>query len=163
MTDQNPPETPAIDITDEDIQATQKVVASTALKSDKGWEILRQLYLESAKKLLTTQGFTYPVLANRDTLEDKLSDPVAFRRSFDTLLQDLRQYKLDLDRIHAKHEGRSGKPKEADWPILFAISQEYSDLMHRFDSVIAPLIFSLVDVLQKEHGDLLETAPHPTQ
>ncbi len=163
MTEQHTPETPAADITEEDIRATEEVVASTALKSDKGWEILRQLYLESAKKLLTTQGFTYPVLRNMAVLEEKLSDPAGFRKSFNTLLQDLQQYKADLDRIQAKHQGRSGKPTEAEWPILFALSQEYSDLMHRFDTVIGPLIFSLVEIIQQEHGDLLETTTTDAQ
>lgn len=159
MTEQNVPETPEVDITDEDLRATEEVVASTVLKSDKGWEILRQLYLEGAKKLLTTQGFTFPVLKNMAILEDKLSDPIGFKKSFDTLLQDLQQYKADLDKIQAKHAGKSGKPTEAEWPIMFALSQEYSDLMHRFDTVVAPLIFSLVETIQKEHGDLLESAP----
>jgi len=158
MTNQS--QTPDVDITDEDIRATEEVVASTVLKSDKGWEVLRQMYHESAKKLLSTQGFTYPVLANMDTLKEKLSDPEGFQKSMQTLIGDLQDYKQQIDAIYAKHKDKSGKPTEAEWPILFALSQDYTNLMHHFDTVISPLVFSLVDVIRAEHGDLLEM---PTQ
>lgn len=156
MSEQHTEQNPEVTITDEDLRATEEVVAGTALKSDKGWEILRQLYLESSKRLLSTQGFTFPVLNNMDTLKEKLSDPEGFQKSMQTLINDLRDYKERLDHIYSRHQGKSGKPKEAEWPILFTLSQEYSNLMHHFDSVIAPLIFSLVDIIRQEHGELLE-------
>lgn len=151
------PSSPASpDLTDADIRETEKVVASTVLKSNKGWDILRELYKEAAKKLLTTQGFTYPVLANRDKIDEHLSDPEGFRRSFNTLLSDLKAYKERLDGIWVKHKDESGTPTEAQWPVMFALSQEYSDTIDHFDQVIAPLIFSLVEVLTAEYSDLIE-------
>lgn len=145
-----------VEITDADLRATEEVVAGTALKSDKGWEILRQLYLESSHRLLTTQGFTFPVLNNIDALKEKLSDPEGFQKSMQTLIGDLKEYKERLDHIYSRHLDKSGKPTEAEWPIMFALSQEYSDLMNHFDNVISPLIFSLVDIISREYGELLE-------
>lgn len=161
--EKNPNEAPAdvqdVDLTKEDIEATQRVVADAVLKSETGWEVLNQMYHQCAKKLLHTQGFTLPVMNQLDTLKEKLDDPDGFTRCFNTLLGDIKQYKESLDVLHQKHAGRTGVPPEKDWPVMFSISMEYSNLETHFETVIAPLILSLIEVIREQHGDMLELTP----
>jgi hypothetical protein len=147
------------DLTKEDIEATQRVVADAVLKSSTGWEVLNQMHRGCAQKLLHTQGFTLPVINQLDALKKELDDPEAFTRCFQTLLGDIKQYKERLDELLSKHKDRSGTPEEKDWPVLFSISMEYSNLDNHFETVIAPLILSLIEVIREQHGDMLELTP----
>lgn len=143
-------------LTDEDMQAAQAAVADAVLKSEHSWGILREMHRQCATNLLTTQGFTLPVIKALPTLRTKLSDPEAFERSFNTLLGDIKSLKEDLDQISLSYKDRSGVPSEQDWPEIFAISQQYSNLLTRFDQVIVPLTFSLIEIIKKEHGELIQ-------
>jgi hypothetical protein len=145
----------SLDINKDNVEEVQAAVADHLLKSEQSWDILNSLYLECANKLLHTRGFTVPVLAQMSVLKEKLNDPDGFQRSFSTLLNDIQAFKLQLDGIQAQHQGKTGTPTEADWPTIFAISQNYSNLISYFESVIAPLIFTLIDVIKAEHGDML--------
>jgi hypothetical protein len=150
-------------LTQEDLLATQGVVADAVLKSATGWDVLQKMHHGCARKLLHTQGFTLPVINNLETLKEKLNDPDGFTRCFQTLLGDIKQYKERLDELQAKHHGRTGTPPEKDWPVIFSISMDYSNLDNRFETVIAPLILSLIEVIREEHGDLLELTPTPQE
>lgn len=151
------------ELSQEDIQATQGVVADAVLKSSTGWSVLDEMYRGCAQKLLHTQGFTLPVINELDTLKTKLDDPEAFTRCFHTLLGDIKQFKERLDTLHQKHHGKTGTPTEDEWQLLFTISMEYSNLVNHFETVIAPLILSLINVIRDQHGDMLEINPKPAE
>lgn len=145
-------------LTEDDILKTQKYVASAALVSDKGWQILDEMYRLAATKLLSTQNFTLPVLNQLTALKERLNDPTAFQKSFHTLLLDLQGFKTTLTAIYDRHAGKTGKPSEDDWQDLFGISQEYTNLLDYFDVVIAPLIFSLIEIIKEEYGEMIEVS-----
>lgn len=153
----------AVDTTEElsndELTATQAVLADAVLATDQGWDVLTKMYLGCSQKLLTTQGFTLPVLNQYESLKSELNDPVAFTKCFQTLLSDLRTYQEKLNRLYATHSGRSGVPTTEEYPILLDASLEYSNLITHFETVITPLIMSLIEVIRSEHGDLLEVTP----
>lgn len=152
-----------VELTKEDIEATQGVVADAVLKSSTGWDVLQQLYQNCAKKLLHTQGFTIPVMNQLETLKTELNDPDGFTRCFQTLLGDIKHHSNRLAELQKKHIGRTGTPQEKDWPVMFEISMEYSNLDNHFETVIAPLILSLIEVIREEHGDMLEINNQPEE
>jgi len=144
------------DLTDDDIIATQGVLSDAVLASAQGWDVLKKMYLGCSQKMLSTQGFTLPVLNQYENLKAELNDPVAFTKCFQTLLGDLSRYKEQLNALYATHSGYSGTPTQDEYPILLNASLEYSNMISHFETVITPLIMTLIDVISREHGDMLE-------
>lgn len=138
------------------VEIDESIVAAAALTSEQSWDILRELYVQCSQKAMHTEGFVIPVLGQLEVLKTKLSDPDGFIVSFKTLLGDIRAYNAAANALLARHKDHTGVPSETDRPEIFQISMEYSQLLAHFDGVITPLIFSLIDTLQAEHGDILE-------
>lgn len=131
-------------------------VAETVLKSESSWEILKQMSGMAVSQLMATQRFVLPVLSQLSVICEKLSDPEAFTRSFNTLTGDIQSHAKQLRSLAVEHEGKSGEPTEDEWPLIFSVSQEYSNLLTNFETVIQPLMLSLIDTVQKEYGDVVE-------
>lgn len=142
--------------TTEEIVIDESTVAAGVLVSENSWDVLTQLYKETLSKIFTTQGFVVPVIQCLPTLRTKLTDVPAFEKSFNTLINDIQSLTERLNICYELHKDRSGEPTQEDWAITFGVSQEYSNISMKFDSTVAPLIFSLVEIIKNEHGDLLE-------
>lgn len=143
--------------TDEQLRTTAKTVADKALRSDQSWDILTAMYQECARQVMSTQSFTVPIMTNESRLRESLTDADGFFESYRTFVNDLREYSDRLKELVSRHKDRTGEPDPVDWPVIFEISQEYSDLMDRFETVIKPLALSLMDILSQECPDLVTT------
>lgn len=141
---------------DNEIILDEGTVAAAVLTSEQSWEVLNGLYAAASQKILSTEGFVVPVMNQMAVLKEKLKDPVAFERSFTTLINDIRKLSDRLRLVFAQHSGKSGEPTQEEWTLTFSISQEYSNIITEFDVVIAPLIFSLIETIRDEHGDMLQ-------
>lgn len=146
----------AQELTQDDLLKTQAYVADAALKSPRCWDILRELNVLVSEKFMSTQAFTLPILNQMPVLEEKLNDPEAFKSSFATLQRDLLDFQQQVMTLAAKHQGRSGDPTPADWPVIHSISMDYSNLITHFETVISPLIFSLLETVQAEHNEMVD-------
>lgn len=153
MTEQQTPHSE--EITQADLRATEEVVADAVLRSDKSWDVLREFYGQLGGRILHTAQFTIPVLQNLNDIEQRLNDPVAFRKSFDTLMTDLQDIRGRLGELKVRHEGQTGEPTPEQWPMIFETSMEYQNLFHRMDTTINPLIQTLANVLKEEYSETL--------
>lgn len=142
-------------LTKDDLIETQRVVADHTLKSDKGFTILNHLHANCARLFMDTQAFVFPVLNNIDNIKAELNDPDAFQKSFSTLLGDLKTMKDSLDSTLAQHQGRSGKPTPAEWPIMFDASLNYNNIVHHYETVVHPLMMNLISVLEEEYPSMV--------
>ena len=134
----------------EEITAMQAEAADESLRSKEGWNIIHQFQSHIYAQLVNTSQFVVPVLNDIDTICEQVNDPQAFRNSFTPLMGDLAKMKLDADRLGAKHIGKKGQPTAAELPVVFSLSQDYSNIMANYEAVIQPLINSLNAILQAE-------------
>lgn len=134
----------------EEITAMQAEAADESLRSKEGWNIIHQFQSHIYAQLVNTSQFVVPVLNDLDIICEQVNDPQAFRNSFNTLMGDLARMKIDADRIGARHTGKQGQPTPAELPAVFALSQEYSNLMTHYEVVVQPLIDSLNHIIQAE-------------
>lgn len=139
-----------------DVIDMQSTVADASLRSEEGYDILLELYRCNAEILLLTSHFVLPVSNHIERICEDLSDPEGFKRSFITLLADIKSYRDDLDTLYQCHKGKSGTPSEEDITEVFAIADGYSKLLDRYEGAIRPLKESLRDVLLKECKVLME-------
>lgn len=144
---------------EESIELDAETVAAVALVSEHSWDILSHMYNDVSRLILLTQGFIGPVNNNRELLKERLADFIGFDKSFNTLLSDIRNIGIRLNNICEKHKGRVGTPTEEEWVEVFAYSQAYSDLQDEYQTVIAPLIISLSEVVCNAIPDLMYTSP----
>lgn len=140
----------AIDYTPEQLAELQAEAASEALKSSEGWNCITQFQTHIYAQLVNTSQFVIPVLNDLDVICEQVNDPDGFRRSFATLMADIAALKAEADRLCQKHKGKSGAPTPAEYPIIFTLSQEYSNLMTRYEQGVQPLIESLNRILTEE-------------
>lgn len=140
----------------EQILDIQSVTAEASLKSVEGYDILKELYRSSAELVLLTSEFVIPVSNNMAAITEHLSDPEAFRKSFATLLNDIKKYRDDLAVLWNCHKDRSGAPDETELTDVFALADGYNKLLTRFDTVITPLLDVLKTTLAKEYSPVLE-------
>lgn len=139
----------------ERVDEMQKKVADQVLKSPQGWDIVNQMAQAATQQVLGTSPFVLPYMQNKDVILEKLSDPVAFEKQFATLMADLGKHSRNINEIASKHKGKTGVPTEEDHALLFLLSEEYSRAADYYDSVIEPLMMSLIDIVAKEHGPIL--------
>lgn len=138
----------------------QEQVAKAMLKSDEGWEILRQFYNIGSQKILATSVFVVPVLQNKRAILDKLNDPAGFEKSFATLTSEISRYKNQLVALWSQHSDRRGRPTDLEHVLIFQLSEQYNQLLSQLETVMEPLMFSLIDTVRTEFGpDLLGPAP----
>jgi hypothetical protein len=134
----------------------QKEVATATLKSEHGWEILRQFYSIGCQKILATSAFVVPVLQNREAILKDLADPTGFQKSFQTLIGDIAKYKDRLGEIWQQHQDKTGQPSDLELPLVFTLSEQYSSLLTELETVVEPLVFALIDTVRDEYkGELV--------
>lgn len=134
----------------------QSVTAEASLRSAQGYDILRELYRNSAELVLSTSQFVLPVSNDLDDICIHLSDPEGFKRSYATLLGDINRYRQDLAILWECHKDKTGAPSDDEITDVFSIADGYNKLMTRWDSAISPLLDSLKDILCKEYTPVLE-------
>lgn len=124
------------------------VVAEHQLKNY-GWDIVREMYRAAAEQIQSTASFTMLTTLNWEVIKPKLDDPEAFAKNFTTLRNDLTVLIELLKVAGEKHLTRQGEPKPEEFNELLDISQLYSDIQGKFESAVQPLIFSMIDTMQK--------------
>lgn len=136
----------------------QSVVAEASLRSNEGYDILLELYRNNAEMLLLTSHFVVPVSQNIERVCQDVNDPDGFKRSFVTLLADIKAYRDDLNTLYQCHKDKKGAPSEDELMDVFALADGYNKLLNRYEGAIRPLMESLRDTLLNECKDLLEAA-----
>jgi len=139
---------------DQKVKEMQAEVAEGLLRSPKGWDIAQELYGQALKRVLFTSQFVVPTLQHREAILLKLTDPTGFQKSFQTLCSDLDLCTRTLRTIGKKHEGKQGTPSDEEVPFLFSICNEYHEVLTVFETTIDPLLYSLIDVVQTQYGDM---------
>lgn len=142
----------------EQVTHMQSTVADASLRSNEGYDILLALYRSNAEVLLLTSHFVVPVSQNLQRICDDINDPTAFKRSFVTLLADIKQYRDDLDTLYQCHKDKKGAPTEEEINDVFALADGYNKLLTRYETAIQPLMEALRDTILAECEDLLEAA-----
>lgn len=139
-----------------DVTEMQRVVAETSLRSKEGYDILLELYRNNAEMLLLSSHFVIPVRDNLVQICADVEDPTAFKRSFVTLLGDIKQYHDDLNTLYQCHRDKKGAPAEEEIHDVFALADGYNKLLNRYEQGIQPLMEALRDTLVNECKELLE-------
>lgn len=124
------------------------VAAKNYLKAN-GWDIVREMYRASAEQIQSTASFTMLTTLNWENIKPKLEDPEAFAKNFQTLRNDLTLLIELLKKVGEKHIDRRGEPKVEEMPLLLDISQLYSDIQGKYETAVQPLIFSMIETMQK--------------
>lgn len=142
-------------ITPEELNETHRILTKEILEGDDGYVVLETIFLQLTQQVYLTSHFTIPVLKQMDSLEAKLSDPTGFKASFNTFINHIRDFQRRLMVVHTKHKGKEGGGRPLDFPVMYAISEEYTVLMKEYDTVLHPLHLSLFGVIEKEAPELL--------
>lgn len=134
----------------------QSVTANAALRSDKCFDILKEMYRNCATLIMTTSTFVVPVKEDMVNICASLSDPEGFKRSFDTLCTDIFNYNQNLTTLYGFHEGREGAPSEEEVTDVLSLAEGYGQLLTHFEKAIDPLITSLANIVTAEYAAKLE-------
>lgn len=141
----------------DEVGQMQSLVADASLRSNEGYDILLELYRNNAEMLLLSSHFVIPISQNIEEICADLTDPEGFKRSFVTLLADIKQYRDDLNALYMCHKDKKGAPSEEEIADVFALADGYNKLLNRYEQGIQPLLEALRDTLLKECKALLET------
>lgn len=156
VTTNDAPPSEADALSEQDLAETSRFVADHLIRSSQGFDVLKGLFHQAARAHLASSRFTLPVLNNIDKIEANLTDPVAFKKSFHTLLRDLDQFHGQLTRLGEKHEGRNGTPQQKDIPWMMEVTSEYSNLISHYEQVIQPLVDDLLATLKREYPEMVK-------
>lgn len=150
---------------DTQVTEIQAKVADGLLKLS-GWDILRELYQLAMQRVLATSRFTMPVLHLREDIIQRLSDPVGFSKSFQTLCSDLQRCAITIKTLGERHLGKEGTPSTEDQVLIFELANDYNQIFTTMETVYDPLIYALQETIFKECKDLfddVQVEPEPAQ
>jgi len=138
---------------DAQVAEMQTKVADGLLKLS-GWEILRELYQLAMQRVLATSRFTMPVLHLREDITARLSDPVGFSKSFQTLCSDLQRCAITIKHLGERHLNKAGTPSAEDQVLIFELANDYNQIFTTMEQTYDPLIYALQETILKECKDL---------
>lgn len=139
----------------ESIAKMENQVATQALQSEKGWDILNSMAKLGFQQVLATSPFVIPVLQKKEEILSKLKDPEGFVKQFTTMMSDIEAHSSRLNQLAQLHKGKSGAPTEDDHALLLSLANDYTDVMNNYDTVIEPVFNNLIDVVKNEYGTVL--------
>lgn len=129
----------------------QSQVADGMLAGPKGWDILKQLSLDSAKRILLTQEFVVPTMGVLPDILKAVKDPDAFKQGFDQLSVDIRQYNQSLLLLQNQHRHNEGAVSADQVETVAKLADGYAVLMNDFDETIQPLMTTLIEIVATEY------------
>lgn len=142
-------------VTFEELTETHKILTKEVLEGEDGYVVLDTLFVQLTQQVYMTSHFTMPIMTNMSKLEQKLTDPEGFKASFNTFINDIREFQRKLMATHQLHKGKTGGANPKDYPVLYSISEKYNELMNEYDKVIHPLHLSLFGIIEEEAPELL--------
>ncbi|ARV77245.1 hypothetical protein FDI21_gp074 [Pseudomonas phage Noxifer] len=138
------------------------VAADEALKSDMGYDILKELYRNCGGLILNTAQWVIPVKRDMTDIKQHLTDPEGFNKGFNTLCVDISNYNSNLGSLYAAHKDKTGAPAPEDHSDVLLLADGYSKLSSHYEDGIQPLMQSLAATLEKEYLPVLEEKANAT-
>ena len=132
----------------------QSRVTAEALLETNGWAILKELYIALSSSINATSLVVIPAMQRKDEICAKISDPEAFSKIMHNVVIDISGVATALRVLGEAHLGKSADPVlDSDVETIADISMQYSKLQTQMDTVIHPLLMSVIDVLQEADVD----------
>lgn len=126
----------------------QSFVAQKLL-ADKGWDIVKQLFLISSEMLQTTQLFVLPVISEEDLVKEKLGENYEeFQKGFDALKEDLATMSSVLIALSKKHVDKVGAVEPEDQTLVAELTMGYSNIQSQMENEVGPELMKQMAILE---------------
>ena len=148
MTEQTTPVEPTLTVEQlEEMAEVSGKAASELLRQD-GWAILTAMQKALLQGVNSTGLVVLPVMSNLDEVCGKVTDPEGLRKIMTTLQNDVSLFITGLNILSSRHEGKEGKPTEAEVEMMHEVSYGYSELQGHLERAINPLVLQVADILE---------------
>lgn len=130
-------------------------VTAEALIQNKGWDVLKQIYMDASRELLLTSGFVMPVRQQFDQILAKLSSPQDFKNHFELLQADLLAHHNNLKALWTQHQDKVGQPTNDDLPLVSQLAGLYSEAIMLYADNVTPRLNALIEIVRTEYAPSL--------
>lgn len=120
-----------------------------ALLLKEGWTILEELHKATFASVISTSLVMIPAMQNRDTILDKVSDPVAFSNNLETASSEISELVKSVQLLNNGHFDKKGSADLNDIELVSELTLGYSKIQTCMETAVQPLLLAMVEHMQE--------------